>query len=449
MSKSREKENFSSINFIIDKLGSFTKYIFAHPEKIALGLLVVSSPIIRYMMVRYSNFDANVLATQQLYPLNQSLFLDDNFCRIDENKRLEQNIKEKNIFQDIEINKKNHAKNIQDVFKKINIIIPLEYILSSFNSLQKLGVTNTYLTIHFQDVEYIVRLNGKVWPPYERIYEQNVLSVLKLHNIETTVLFNNDHYQICKKSNEKMALSSILKNENDEKIYKALELSGAEIAKYQQLDISTPLIDYPIEKMFNDANNFLHKKFTQNYPASFSEFEENGKYLLKYLSYSNKIVSHNDLLPSSIFIDFTNSKISIVDWEYSALAYWSNDLSLLGASLTDKQTKALANYYYSYQNKTFSDTSWLQLQANIYIHQFLKLAWKVNHENIFQFQPDILILKEKNTLVEKIKNKKNKALLVLPQSLFKSRPHKKTLKGMTNPTITSCSEYSRNDATPS
>lgn len=430
----REANNSQSIiGLMANQLFSITKYILANPKKLVLGLLIASpiraifarqdiDPISNSLSLEQVNLDAH---------MNQSLLIDDLLtCALDEKKvaSLSPIMKvDEATFKKIEAAKKTHMKNIQDAFKKINIHIPLKIISKSFNSLQKMGATNIYLTIKFKDNEYIVRINGQMWPPYQRNYEQSVLPVLKDHGVETGVLFNNDQYQICQKYDDKMRLSSILESKSYEKIYKALQLSGKEIAKYQQFKITDAMIDSPLEKMFNNAITMLQKKFSQNYSDYFSDFQNNGQYFLNYISHNNKILSHNDLLPSSIFVDLSNSKINIVDWEYSALAYWSHDLSFLGCSLTNKQTLILANYYYSYQNKIFSDTSWLQLQANMYIHQFLKFAWKVNPENIFGLQFDLNALKEKNDLVEIIKAKKAKAVTTVSQySLLKSGREKES-----------------------
>lgn len=67
--------------------------------------------------------------------------------------------KKEELGKKIEQAKHEHGQNIQNAFKDIGINIPLEKVLASFDSLKKLGVTNTFLTIEFENKEYIIRIN--------------------------------------------------------------------------------------------------------------------------------------------------------------------------------------------------------------------------------------------------------------------------------------------------
>lgn len=312
----------------------------------------------------------------------------------------------------VELAKQTHAKPIQIAFEKIGVSIPYHKILSSFDSLQKLGVTNIYLSIKFNSQDYIIRINGKLWPPYERIHETNTLASLKSIGIQTNVLLNDETYQICVKPAENLKLTSILATNGYQNISRALQLLAFEITRYQQLSFHQ-MVDYPIEKMIKDASMMLRKNFGEQNREYFKNFENICNLILKFIALADteKVFSHNDLLPSSVFVDLENNKISIVDWEYSAKSYWSNDMSIVSCLLTSEQKLILFEHYQFYQN-SIAELKNAILVGNIFLHDFLKLAWKIKPKNLHEYQDEIFSLNKSYLHIIKILqmpiNEKNK-----------------------------------------
>jgi hypothetical protein len=88
----------------------------------------------------------------------------------------------------------------------------------------------------------------------------------------------------------------------------------------------------------------------------------------------NQVSSHNDLLPSSIYID--KNRISFVDWEYSAENHRSYDLAWLSmkASLTPHQEQKLVTAY--------DKTDHLNIQYSVAVMKpiinYLLLLWHLS-----------------------------------------------------------------------
>ncbi|MBX3710269.1 MAG: hypothetical protein KF702_11100, partial [Gammaproteobacteria bacterium] len=88
----------------------------------------------------------------------------------------------------------------------------------------------------------------------------------------------------------------------------------------------------------------------------------------------NQVSSHNDLLPSSIYLD--KNRISFVDWEYSAENHRSYDLSFFSIkySLTPEQEQKLVASYDATGN--------LNMQYSVAVMKpivnFLLLLWNLS-----------------------------------------------------------------------
>ncbi len=97
--------------------------------------------------------------------------------------------------------------------------------------------------------------------------------------------------------------------------------------------------------------------------------------------------SHNDLLPSSIYLD--KDQISFVDWEYSAENHRSYDLSLFSikSSLTPEQEQKLVTSY---------DVSGsLNMQYSVAVMKpivnFLLLLWNMSSKQANAITANILL----------------------------------------------------------
>jgi thiamine kinase-like enzyme len=291
------------------------------------------------------------------------------------------------------------AEEIRKTFGQLGKNISCEQILASLQSAKKLGVTNTFVQVQIENENFLIRINGKLWPPYKRQDEENTLKMLRHFGIETNILYNAPDFQICRMPDENTKLENIIKSGNTENIMKATKLVAQEIAKYHKIERQS--VEYPIHKMILDAEKVLQAKFKES-PEQIeilNSFAEGCRKILKVLNsdIESNTFSQNDLLPSSLFVDLTNQKVSIVDWEYAGLTYWSNDLALLGRQLSPAQLDLLANLYHSAQvgsESVMPQEQKLHLQFNIFLHNFLNLAWRVMPSNINEYQEQITKMKE-------------------------------------------------------
>lgn len=151
------------------------------------------------------------------------------------------------------------AQKIKEGFTKIDVEIKEDELETALEAREKKGVTNEFAPIIIEEKEYIIRLNGRLWPPYERKYEADALSVLKRHNIETGVLFNGDEFQICRKPADEFKFSSLLKKGTEAEKRSALQLIGREVVKIHKILHKHGII-YPIHKMVNDAMTQVRNK---------------------------------------------------------------------------------------------------------------------------------------------------------------------------------------------
>ncbi|WP_298624756.1 phosphotransferase [uncultured Legionella sp.] len=292
-------------------------------------------------------------------------------------------------------------------FTKLKIDITPEQITQELAQAKKLGVTNTFFSVKTKEKDYLVRVNGTLWAPYKREDEAHVLNILKEHGIETNVLFHGEEFQISLKPNQNMRLDQLLQFQTPELVDKALYLTAQQIKKYQRLDgIKTK---YPLEQMLADAESALFKKManiSEEKTILLKSFAEACHKILKVLEHANPVFtySHTDLLPTSIYVDIEQAKVSIVDWEYSALSYWSNDIAMVSRSLTHRQKEIWLNHYHSIQcenNTLMPEEQKLQIQLNQHIQDFLNIAWKMTANNWSEFQLELDTMKENLSLFTK------------------------------------------------
>ncbi len=229
---------------------------------------------------------------------------------------------------------------IQHAFKLNGIVLKDELDDAKKYPMQD-SHTNQYFTV--EDIngnQYLLRINGKLFPPFTREDEQFNLKQLKDNHIDTTVMVNNTQFgfQICRFNKEKNRFSNLKQNEDRDNLFKKIALGIKKfhrVGHFKNQYHIADTIDHSLKPVAETEKNKLH---------SYSEL------ILSMLStinsdVENYVSSHNDLLPSSIYID--NKRISFVDWEYSAGNHRSYDLAWLStkASLTPQQEQKLVTAY--------------------------------------------------------------------------------------------------------
>lgn len=313
----------------------------------------------------------------------------------------------------LNINEQEIAQKIQKAFSEtLQVEVSLETILENLKTRKKLGVTNEYTDdFEIDSKKYLIRINGTQWPPYDRTTETHALNILRKNGVETYVIINQPDFQMCKAPEKEKSLENYLSKNNEDDINKALSLTVNEIVKYQKLQ--SPNIDYPISKMLEDALRPLDILLA-DFPEILKSIKYFGEICKKIIALGknfNWSFSHNDFTPDSIFIDFTNSKVAIVDWEYAAKAYWSNDLSMLGRFLTPQQFEFLTNQYLQTISPDSTDFINAKFQKdalifNRFLLKFLyEVAWKIKPRNANQFVQKIAEMQdEANNFIKNLDN---------------------------------------------
>ncbi len=183
------------------------------------------------------------------------------------------------------------------------------------------GVTNKFFSIQScSGVEYVIRMNGKLWPPFTRLHENKNLKLLRDFKIDTTVV-ENDHvrgFQICKLQDKKHQF-------NEQKLNRVNPVVLKKISAAIKLihNIKYFKNQYFIDKQVTAAYSKLSKEDQRR-------FETQYIYLMRIqyhlcLDTESTVSSHNDLLPSSVYI---SERVAIVDWEYAGLNHRAYDLAL-------------------------------------------------------------------------------------------------------------------------
>lgn len=200
------------------------------------------------------------------------------------------------------------------------------------------GATNRYFEVKdSHGNRYLVRINGQLWPPFNREDEDRNLKQLGALRLISTVIYNDPEngFQICKFSHEKSKFTDA-KNKNA-----LLYLIGVAIKNYHA------------QASFNNhchVSSILQSSFTR-LPTQ-QQIKLNGIYQLilrMVLSLmkdsAHFVASHNDLLASSVYCEA--GEISIVDWEYSGRNHRAYDLAFFSvkAVLSTDQENILIRAY--------------------------------------------------------------------------------------------------------
>lgn len=182
------------------------------------------------------------------------------------------------------------------------------------------SITNLFFEIENTDgKKYLVRINGRLWPPFTRQDERFNIKQLFTNNIKTNVIYSDpdDLFQICDFWNQEQASSHANYlgkiSEKIRLIHDKCKFKG----------------QYPLVNTVKGSYQQFDKKTQEQYQ----------KYYLFILSLikiiasdrDNFASSHNDLLPSSVYIMF--GQIHFVDFEYSGSNHRTYDLALFSIKL--------------------------------------------------------------------------------------------------------------------
>ncbi|CAM4843652.1 unnamed protein product [Rotaria magnacalcarata] len=250
--------------------------------------------------------------------------------------------------------------------------------------------TNEYQEITDRDGRsYLIRINGCLWAPFSRETESNNLALLRGQNIQTSVLYNGDGFQICRLP-EGQRFFSIT---DQAAIENCLERIAQSIRTYQQVTQFQNQLS--ARELVENAFRSLPKERQQQLATIHQiimificHIETDG---------FDKVSSHNDLLPSSIFDN--NGNVIIVDWEYSARNHPYYDLAHLSvhSSLTSQQDDVLLRHH----NEPVADPSVVQRQSFIYLKVVLKKNPQITGSDNKVFYGDGAGREEQTTLLRK------------------------------------------------
>lgn len=228
---------------------------------------------------------------------------------------------------------------IKSAFAKHKITLKNPDHLEFYN--MENSITNKFIIA--EDVEgkkYLIRINGKLWPPFTRANEKYNLIQLNKCNINTSVIENNIEagFQICAFEDEKNKYSTLQSNKSREGI---LEIISSGIKKIHQLEKFKGNLD-----MISTVNQAIKNlsKLDKNKLSSYYEIIITILMMLNS-DVKNFVFSHNDLLPSSIYLK--ENKLSLVDWEYSGNNHRSYDLAFFSvkSSLSGYEEQKLVSEY--------------------------------------------------------------------------------------------------------
>lgn len=201
------------------------------------------------------------------------------------------------------------------------------------------SVTNQFITIQDEENQYyLVRINGKLWPPFTRENENYHLKRLSAYNFTTHVLLNNHQkgFQLCEIPKAK-TFDSL---PDEEKLCSLVSLGKTlkqvhSIGEFQdQYQLANTLLN-SFSKLSADNQRLLEKPLSTLLS------------ILKTLQsdIENHVSSHNDLLPSSVYVK--GDDISMVDWEYASQNHRSYDLAFFSiqSGLNQAEEKNLLQGY--------------------------------------------------------------------------------------------------------
>jgi len=230
-------------------------------------------------------------------------------------------------------------KVIAKAFTQLGIILKDELTSLKLARLAN-GGTNKYMIVQdIHGIRYLIRVNGKLFPPFTRTHEHDNLQQLKQHKITNNVLLNDrlHGFQICVVDSAKnFSEISIDRTHNSQLVAISQEIKKChEKNNFQNR--------YPVA---NTAIHSLKKlpKIEQVKVESHLEIILRMLFTLA-LDENNHVSSHNDLLPSNVYIK--KRHVHFVDWEYAAVNHRAYDLSyfIISAALAPCQEQKLIDAY--------------------------------------------------------------------------------------------------------
>ncbi|MBX3710140.1 MAG: hypothetical protein KF702_10415, partial [Gammaproteobacteria bacterium] len=141
-------------------------------------------------------------------------------------------------------------KGIKEAFKKNGIILK-EELDDDKKYDMKNSVTNQFMKVEgINGDQYLIRINGKLWPPFTREGEDYNLKQLKNNHVNTTVIVNNIEigFQICRLNDNKNRLDKMLKDNKKNTLLKKIAL---EIKRFHR--IGNFKNNYPIANTINNS----------------------------------------------------------------------------------------------------------------------------------------------------------------------------------------------------
>ena len=202
------------------------------------------------------------------------------------------------------------------------------------------SITNTFRQLtDINGNRYLLRFNGKQWPPFTRENEQRNLQQLQSNEVESNIIYNDPElqFQISKLSNESNQLNVIIHTSD---YGDCLNQTAGKIKKMHSINYFENNFD--LAQILHNAFHRLSAKHQHELQFYF-QFTLN---ILVTLNYQQDLVpSHNDLLPSSISIE--NNNVIFTDLEYSANNIRPYDLALLAikSGFTEKEESRLIASY--------------------------------------------------------------------------------------------------------
>ncbi|WP_082657077.1 phosphotransferase [Legionella erythra] len=282
------------------------------------------------------------------------------------------------------------------------------------------GMTNQFLTVDaLNGQRYLIRINGKLWPPFTREGEHHNLLQLKKMGVKTTLLSNNpeEGFQICRLQDEANRFTAI-----DQQAYrsKALYSLAKTMQGYHQLTNFKNHYSFP--QTLSSASRRL------NYGGG-KEIQALHALVLRIFSLitqdvDNWVASHNDLLPSSIYL--RNGQTIIVDWECSGKNHRSYDLAFfsLKSLLSPLEEAHLLKAYDPAGENNME--YWLPLMK-VGVN-YLLLLWAINSTRDESVQNALFLFKSLQSNLQTCFSHQSAKLLHAEKRFFLFKPHSPQLK---------------------
>ncbi|MDF1758916.1 MAG: phosphotransferase [Coxiellaceae bacterium] len=237
----------------------------------------------------------------------------------------------------------NTYRRIEQAFNSLGITLA-QPIAEATDTAMAESVTNTFVTVSdTSDTEYLVRFNGKLWPPFTRTNEHDNLVELNRKGFFTNVLFNDPKhgFQLCQQVDSNACFASMLKSQLDSSAITAIGQQIRSLHAHAKLKG-----DFTLHKTVENSL-WPYEQATTAKAQLIKEFYPSISALMLVLHRQTeyRVSSHNDLLPSSIY--HSEDEPTFVDWEYAGNNHRSYDLALFAvkSKLDHKQQRALLEAY--------------------------------------------------------------------------------------------------------